>query len=64
MKLEAMKHQGKATSCRVGTRSDSEIAEGTEDSARQIQRYIRLTNLIPHILQMVDEKQIAFSPAV
>ena len=64
MKMEAMKHQG--TSRRLGTklRSDEEIAETAGESARQIQRYIRLTNLIPEILQMVDEGKIALTPAV
>ena len=64
MKLEAMKHQG--TSCQVGTklRTDEEMAENTSDSARQIQRFIRLTNLIPEILTKVDEGKIAFNPAV
>ncbi len=67
LKLEAMKHQGKATSCQVGTklnRSDETISLNSDDSARQIQRYIRLTNLIDPILKMVDEKQIAFNAAV
>lgn len=73
MKLEAMKRQGArtdlqqdGTSCQVGTksRSDESVAEGTGDSARQVQRYIRLTNLIPEVLDMVDQKQIAFNPAV
>lgn len=66
MKLEAMKHQGKATSCQVGTKSrtDVQIANGTDESARTIQRYIRLTNLIPELLRLVDIKQISLSPAV
>ena len=69
MKLEALSHQGKRndlTSCQVGTklRSDKILAETSEDSARQIQRYIRLTELIPELLDMVDEKRIAFLPAV
>ena len=73
MKLEAMKRQGArtdlqqdGTSCQVGTksRSDESVVEGTGDSARQVQRYIRLTNLIPEVLDMVDQKQIAFNPAV
>ncbi len=69
MKLEAMKRQGKRTdltSCQVGTklRSDALIAEKSDDSARMIQRYIRLTELLPELLQMVDDKRIAFSPAV
>ena len=66
MKFEALKHQGKCTSCQVGTKSrtDHEIAEGTDESARTIQRYIRLTNLIPGLLELVDERSIALSPAV
>ena len=69
MKLEAISHQGKRTdltSCQVGEkfRSDNLLAEKSEDSARQIQRYIRLTELIPELLDMVDEKKIAFNPAV
>ena len=73
MKLEAMKHQGErrdlqeeATSCQVGTklRSDEKMAENTGESARTIQRFIRLTNLIPELLELVDQKQIAFNPAV
>ena len=68
MKLEAISHQGKRTdltSCQVGEkfRSDNLLAEKSEDSARQIQRYIRLTELIPELLDMVDEKKIAFNPA-
>lgn len=69
MKLLALNHQGKRsdlTSCQVGTkfRSDILIAEKSDDSARQIQRYIRLTELIPELLKKVDEKIIAFNPAV
>ena len=69
MKLDALSAQGKRTDltlCQVGTklRSDELMAQSAEDSARQIQRYIRLTNLIPPILDMVDEKRIAFTPAV
>ena len=54
------------TSCQVGTklRTDEIIAENSTDSARQIQRYIRLTNLIPELLDLVDEERIAFTPAV
>ena len=64
LKLEALKHQG--TSSQVGTklRSDEMIAQQTGDSRNQVQRYVRLTNLIPGILQKVDEGRIAFSPAV
>ena len=71
MKLEAQKHQGKRTdltSCQVGTRlrSDEKLAENSEDSARQIQRYVRLTELIPELLELVDKENdgIAFNPAV
>lgn len=69
MKLEALKHQGERTdltSCQLGTklRSDQQMAEGMDKSARTIQRYIRLTYLIPELLQMVDEKKISFNPAV
>ena len=69
MKLEAMKHQGKAldTTCaQIGTklRSDIELAEQVCESRNQIQRYIRLTNLIDPILDMVDNNQIAMNAAV
>lgn len=70
MRLEAMKRQAgrpqKENSSPVGThlRSDAELAEKVGESRNQIQRYIRLTELIPEILQMVDERQIAFRPAV
>ncbi len=66
MKLEAMKHQGKATSCKVCTKSrtDEMIGQHESVSARTIQNYIRLTNLVPPLLQMVDDGRIAFSPAV
>ena len=70
MKLEAMKRQAgrpsKENACQVGThlRSDQELGEQVGDSARQVQRYIRLTNLIPELLEMVDQKQISFNPAV
>ena len=64
LKRDALSHQG--TSCQVGTksRSDESIGEIAGESARQVQRYIRLTNLIPEILQMVDEGRIALTPAV
>ena len=64
MKMDALKHQG--TSRQLGTklRSDEEIAETAGESARQIQRYIRLTNLIPGILEKVDSGEIALTPAV
>ena len=66
MKLEAMKHQGKATSCKVcaKSRTDELIGQRESVSARTIQNYIRLTNLVPPLLQMVDDGRIAFSPAV
>ena len=69
MKAEVLEHQGwksDLTSCQVGTklRTDEQIAADANDSARQVQRYIRLTNLIPEILQYVDEGRISFTPAV
>ena len=66
MKLEAMKHQGKSTSCKVCTKSrtDEMIGKHESVSARTIQNYIRLTNLVPPLLQLVDDGRIAFSPAV
>ena len=65
LKLEALKHQGKAASGQVGQKwSRDSMADGIEDSSRQIQRYIRLTNLVPPLLKLVDEGRIAFSPAV
>ena len=68
MKLEAVKHQGARsdlTSSQVGTklRADEIIAEQTGSSRNQVQRYIRLTCLVPELLEMVDKKQIALSPA-
>ena len=64
MKMEAMSHQG--TSSQLGTklRTDELIAQQSGESRNQIQRYIRLTYLIPEILQMVDEQKIALTPAV
>ena len=69
MKLEALKRQGKRsdlTSCQVGTkfRADEKLANGVDESARTVQRYIRLTELVPDLLDMVDAKKIAFNPAV
>lgn len=65
MKLEAMKHQGRRTSDQLGQKfSVEQIADNSPDSKTQIQRYIRLTNLIPEILQMVDDGMIALTPAV
>lgn len=72
MKYDAVKRQGarhdlvSRTSCQLGTklRTDELLAEGTTESARTIQRYIRLTELIPELLEMVDTKEIAFNPGV
>lgn len=61
MKMDAMKHQGK-TLGQVGHKSRDAVSE--TESGRQIQRYIRLTNLIPGILQKVDSGEIALTPAV
>ena len=69
MKLEALKHQGlrsDLTSCQLGTklRADEKLAQSSNESARTVQRFIRLTNLIPALLDIVDSKKIAFNPAV
>lgn len=72
MKLEAMKHQGERldlTSGQLGQKSVGAVsrdvlAEQSGESSRQVQRYIHLTNLIPELLEMVDQKQISFNPAV
>ena len=69
MKLEALKNQGARsdlTSSQIGTklRADEKVAQDSGESRNQIQRFIRLTNLIPELLDMVDEKKIAFNPAV
>lgn len=65
MKLEAIKHQG-VTSRQVGEKllSVTQVSKDSDDSERQIQRYIRLTYLIPELLSMVDDNRIAFNPAV
>lgn len=65
MKLEAIKHQG-ITSRQVGEKllSVTQVSKESDDSERQVQRYIRLTYLIPELLEMVDENKIAFNPAV
>lgn len=64
MKLEAIKHQG-VTSRQVGEKllSVTQVSKDSDDSERQIQRYIRLTYLIPELLSMVDDNKIAFNPA-
>ncbi len=72
MKLEAMKHQGERADLTcdqvgdklAGRKSVEVLAEQSGDSKSQVQRFIRLTNLIPEILDMVDQKQISFNPAV
>ena len=68
MKLEAMKHQGARTdltSDQVGPKwSIQEIGKETSDSMTQVKRFIRLTNLIPELLDMLDQKLISFNPAV
>ena len=64
MKLEAIKHQGVASRQLVQKWSRDKMADESSDSGRQIQRYIRLTYLIPELLSMVDENKIAFNPAV
>ena len=66
MKLDAIKHQG-ISSSQVGTRlirSDERVAMDAGESRNQVQRYIRLTYLIPELLEMVDDGKIAFNPAV
>ena len=69
MKLDALKNQGARsdlTSSQIGTklRADEKVAQDLGESRNQIQRFIRLTNLIPELLDMVDEKKISFNPAV
>ena len=64
MKMDAMKHQGTLRQLGTKSRTDEEIASGSGDSARQVQRYIRLTHLVPELLQMVDNGKIALTPAV
>lgn len=69
MKMEAIKRQGERhdlTSCQVGTkfRADRAVADNTDDSARQVQRFIRLNSLTAPLLDFVDEGKLAFNPAV
>lgn len=66
MKLEAISHQGKNTSRQVGEKLLSVDLVGKEqgDSGRQVQRFIRLTNLLPELLELVDKGRISFNPAV
>ena len=66
LKQEALNHQGRSSLSQLGTklRTDAFIGEAAGDSRNQVQRYIRLTYLIPELLTKVDEGKIAFSPAV
>ena len=69
MKLEALKNQGARsdlTSAQIGPKltAAEKVAEEANDTKSQVKRYIRLTNLVPELLDMVDEKKIAFNPAV
>lgn len=64
MKLEALKHQGKTTSRQLVGKLESADKISESESGRQVQRYIRLTHLIPELLKLVDEERIAFTPAV
>ncbi len=64
MKLEAIKHQGKATSRQVVGKLESADVIADDESGRNVQRYIRLTYLLPELLKMVDEGRIAMTPAV
>ena len=65
MKLEALKHQGKKTLDQLGPKwSTQEIGKAGNDSMSQVKRFIRLTELIPTLLDMVDERKIALNPAV
>ena len=72
MKLEALKNQGARSDLTcgqfghklIGAKARDIVADESGDNARNVQRFIRLTNLIPELLEMVDEKKIAFNPAV
>ena len=69
MKLDAIKNQGARsdlTSSQVGTklRADEKVAKDSGESRNQVQRFVRLTNLVPELLDMVDKKKISFNPAV
>lgn len=70
MKMDALKHQGARTDLTLGQvvpkfkRTTEEIAEGTGESYKQVERYLRLNNLIPELQDYVDNKKIAFSPAI
>lgn len=74
MKMEAIKHQGERTDlegdgtlCQVGTKSSwakTQMAQEANTSERQVMRFVRLTELLPELLEMVDNKQLGFNPAV
>ena len=69
MKMEVLKHQGARTDLtlsQVGTKSraDKKLAAETDESARNVQRFIRLTHLIPELMELVDQKKVSFNPAV
>ena len=69
MKLEAIKNQGARSDLTSGQfgpklRSDEQVAQDAGESRKQVQRYVRLTNLIPELLDLVDQKKISFNPAV
>ena len=64
MKYDALKHQGTSSQLGAKLRTDELLAQNSSDSRNQIQRYIRLTHLIPDILKLVDEGKIALTPAV
>ena len=66
MKMEAICHQGRSTSRQVGEKlwSVTQVGAAANESERQVHRYIRLTNLIPELLDLVDQKKISFNPAV
>ncbi len=72
MKLEALKNQGARSDLTcgqfghklIGAKARDIVADESDDNARNVQRFIRLTSLIPELLDMVDEKKIAFNPAV
>ena len=64
MKMDALKHQGASSQLGTKQRTDALIADQANESRNQVQRYIRLTNLIPGILKLVDEQRMALTPAV
>ena len=64
MKLDAIKHQGKTSTQLVSKLSAAEVGEVNNESREKVRRYIRLTYLEPELLEMVDQKRIAFGPAV